>query len=220
MLHLLFKVRIMRSRCLLLLLFCLSLFACKEKQNSAAGEKTVQPPQPQTMTGTSPVPVEDSAAPYFSITDFFADQWNTRRGDPYTLLKVTVSGGQADSAFIPLDSTLWFSLCNRFTAADISDRKFLGWYQFDMFEDKTTESLHLHFEAAAAELYLRKMDVSADLFTHKIETIYLETRREENGRMVSQKMQYMPDRLFQFQTFEKAGDRPGRETKVQYWFQY
>ncbi len=208
----------MRSRLLLLLLPCLSLFACKEKQkSSSAEEKTTQP---TTTTGAPPVKVEDSSSTYFSISDYFDDQWKSRSEDPYTLLKITESQGKRDSAFIPLDSVLWKQLRAPFDAADISNKKFLGWYKYDMFTDETTETLHLRYEAMASDLFMRNMDISADMFTRKVKAIYIETRREEHGHNVSQKLQYMSDRLFQVQTFEKTEGRTGKNTTVQYRFQY
>lgn len=207
----------MRLR-LLLLLSCLSLFACKEKQKSSSAEEKAT--QPSTTSGTPPVKVEDSSSTYFSISDFFDDQWKSRRESPYTLLKVTESNGKRDSAFVSLDSTVWSGLRAPFDAADISDKKYLGWYQYDMFNDETTETLHLHYEAMADDLFMRKMDVSADMFTRKIKSIYIETRRDREGQVFSQKLQYMPDRLFQVQTFEKSGGTAAKDTKVQYWFEY
>lgn len=208
----------MRSRLLLLLLPCLSLFACKEKQkSSSAEEKTTQP---TTTTGTPPVKVEDSSSTYFSISDYFDDQWKTRKGDPYTLLKITELKGKRDSAFVPLDSALWAQLRAPFDAADISDKKYLGWYKYDMFTDETTETLHLHYEAMAADLFMRQMDISADMFTRKVKSIYMETRREQEGHSVSQKLQYISDRLFQLQTFEKTEGKAWKNTNEQYRFQY
>lgn len=208
----------MRSRLLLLLLPCLSLFACKEKQkSSSAEEKTAQPAIP---AGKPPIAVTDSSSTYFSISDYFDDQWKNRRGNPYTLLKVNEANGKRDSAFVSMDSTLWFSLRAPFDAADISDKKYLGWYKYATFEDETTETLYLQYEAMADNLYLRKMDIAADLLTQKVKSIYIETRREEGGHIVSRKLQYMSDRLFQFQVFEKTAGSAGKDTKLQYWFQY
>ncbi len=203
---------------LLLLLSCLTLFACKEKQKSSSAEENAT--QSAATSATPPVKVEDSSATYFSISDFFDDQWRSRRESPYTLLKVTESNGKRDSAFVSLDSLVWSSMCAPYNAADISDKKYLGWYKYDMFNDETTETLHLHYEAMADDLFTRKMDVSADMFSRKIKSIYIETRRDEKGHVLSQKLQYMPDRLFQIQTFEKSEGTAAKDTKVQYWFEY
>ena len=115
------KLIAMYAKYLLIVVLSLSLFACKEKQksNSVKEENT------------------EEVATYFSVTDFFIDQWSNRRGNPYTLLRIVTLNGKSDSSFVQLDSTLWFSLRAKFDAADIKNRKFLGQYNFDMFEDQT-----------------------------------------------------------------------------------
>src|SRR6478752_7644162 len=92
----------MRLRLLLLCICGLSLFACKEKQKSSSAEEKTTP--------VVPVKVEDTSERYFSIRDYFDDQWNTRRGSPYTLLKIHKVNNKTDSAFVALDSVLWFSM--------------------------------------------------------------------------------------------------------------
>lgn len=202
----------MQLRSLLLCICCISLFACKEKQKSSSAEEKTTP--------EAATKIEDSSATYFSIRDYFDDQWKTRRGSPYTLLKIQQVNGRTDSALVPLDSVLWFSMRAPFAAADISDKKFLGLYRFDTFNDETTETTHLFYEAASPDLYLTKMDVSADAFTNLVKSVYLETNSVKDGHQVSMKLQYIPDRIFQIQTFEKTAGQAEQNTKLEYRFNY
>jgi hypothetical protein len=202
----------MRLRLLLVSICCLSLFACKEKQKSSSAEEKTTP--------AVPVQVVDTSERYFSIRDYFDDQWKTRRGNPYTLLKMHIVNGKADSAYVGLDSALWFNMRAPFIAADISDKKFLGLYRFDSFYDETTETTHLYYEAINPDLYLQKMDISADIYNNRVRSIYMETKSVKDGYQVSQKLQYIPDRIFQVQEFEKREGQPEKNTRLEYRFNY
>jgi hypothetical protein len=202
----------MRLRSFLICICCLSLFACKEKQKSSSAEEKTTP--------VVPVKVEDTSARYFSIRDYFNDQWNTRRGSPYTLLKIHQVNGKADSAFVALDSVLWFTMRAPFDAADISDKKFLGLYKFDAFDDESTQTTHLYYESVSPDLYLQKMDISADVFTKRVKSVYLETKSIKEGHQFNQKLQYIPDRIFQVQEFEKIEGQPEKNTKLEYRYNY
>lgn len=194
----------MRSKYLLIVVIALSLFACKEKQKSGSDE--------EEKAGEE--------ATYFSITDYFVDQWNNRRGNPYVLLRVVTLNGKSDSAFVNLDSTLWFGLRAKFDAADISNKKFLGQYKFDMFDDATTETTHLHYEAQSPELFMQKMDIAADMFTNLVNSVYIETRQEKGNLSRTQKLQYIPDHIFQIQEYERSPGVPEKNLRMEYRFKY
>lgn len=202
----------MRLRLVLVCLGCLSLFACKEKQKSSSAEEKTAP--------VARMKVEDTTQTYFSIKQYFNDQWKTREGNPYTLLKLQTLNGKTDSAFIPLTNELWAAMRAPFDAADISDKKFLGYYKFDSFTDETTETTHYYYESISPDLYLQKMDISADQYNNRVRSVYLETKRVENGHHVSQKLQYIPDRIFQIQQFEKADGQKEQNSKLEYRYNY
>jgi len=204
----------MRLRSLLPLLFCCALFACKEKQNSASAEEKA------TVTSQEPQKTGDTTATYFSVIDYFNDQWKNRNTDAYTLLKIEEINGRRDSTYLPLDSALWARMRAPFDATDIGDKKFLGWYNFNMFTDETTETTHLHYEAVADNLFTRKLDIAADMVSSLVKSVYIETRREQDGRVVTQKLQYMPDRIFQVQSQESGGSGAPKNTLLEYRFKY
>jgi hypothetical protein len=191
----------MRLKFLVTIAVSLSLLGFKEKQKSTSAK-------------------EEDVATYFSIKDFFKDQWNTRRGSPYTLLRIVTLNGKTDSAFVDLDSTLWFSLKAKFDAADIGDRKFLDQYNFDLLEDDVSETRYLHYEAKNPELFMRKMDIGADQFTNLVKSVYIETREGGKAFERSQKLQYIPDRIFQIQEYEKSAAAPEKNLKIEYRYNY
>lgn len=195
---------------LLLLLFVSSLFSCKEKQKSDSANVEKQ----------QEIKQHEETETYFSISDYFADQWEYRRGDPYTLLKLIYSNGKPDSSYVVLDSALWFRLCAPFNAADISAPHFLGKYNFDMFDDQAMEMTYLHYEAKSPDLLMQKMHIGADMYNNKIKTVYMETKLSRPGYIIMQKLQYIPDRSFQIQEYEKPAGYPEKETRTEYLFTY
>ncbi len=196
----------------LLLLLPLLLLSCKEKQNSGSTGAREQELRPADSVSTDET--------YFSITDYFADQWSYRRGDPYTLLRLEFNGHHADSSYIPLDSALWFSLTRLFEQADISAPSFLGKYDFDMLEDHDMELIYLYYQARSPELYMQKMSITANLYNNRIKTVYIETKTQQNDILKRQKLQYIPDRSFQVQQFEKETGKPEKQVHIEYLFKY
>lgn len=181
---------------------CLFYASCKEKQKSESVEN------------------KEPLATYFSITAFFTDQWKGREGNPYTLLRVHKHGGKSDSGYAVLDEALWAQLRAWFDPADISDTAFLGKYVFDLFDNDVTESSHLHYEATDTSLFLQKMDIGADIVDDIVKSVYLETRKRENGALHVQKLQYLPDRLFQKQTtVVRPGEKPEEDVE-EYYYRY
>jgi hypothetical protein len=195
---------------LITILFCNS---CKEKQKSADEAAVVTSENNITED-------EKTEGTYFSITHYFVDQWNTRRGNPYTLLRVLKNEGSTDSSFVPLDSTLWFGLRAHFDEADISDSSYLGKYDFDMFDDETTETTHILYEAKEPQLLMRKMDIGVDISSNLVRSVYMETRRESRGNTITKKLQYIPDRIFQIQELESNDGKTLRNTVSEYLFTY
>lgn len=203
----------MPSRLSLIFVCCLSLFACKEKQKSSSAEEKTTPPVVTQQ-------VVDSSVTYFSVKDYFDDQWKTRSGNPYTLLKLYTVNGKTDSSYIPMDNALWASIRAPFDAADIGDKKFLGQYRYDSFDDETTQTTHLFYESVNPDLYLQKMDVAADMSSQMVKSVYLETRSTQGDHQVTRKLQYIPDRTVQIQEFEKTAGQPEKNTRLEYRFKY
>ncbi len=218
LLHLYFKTPVMsfNIKYYLFIYLLFLLLSCKETQNSGSDSRKVQ----DTAAAQGAETAAAEGETYFSIKGYFTDQWRYKRGDPYTLLKLVYGTAGTDSTYVVLDSTLWFSLCSRFNAADISAPAFLGKYRFDMFEDRGTEMTYLHYEAKTPELFLQKMDIAANIYNNMVRTIYLETKKEDGSGLVTQKLQYIPDRSFQIQEYVKRPGAAAQNMHVEYLFKY
>lgn len=202
----------MRLPLIITCVLCLTLFACKEKQNSASTEEKTTP--------VVPLKVEDTSQSYFSIRDYLNEQWNLKKENPYTLLKVVVVDGKKDSSFVPFDSATWFTMTAPFYAADISDKKYLGWYRFDNFRDEEAEEVHLHYEAISPDSTMQKMDIAANQYSGMVNLVYMETRQKSNDVSISRKMQYRRDDIIQIIEFEKAAGKPAVNRRIEYKFKY
>jgi len=203
----------------LLLLTCcyLSLFACKEKQKSAtAKENTVR----ETPAGVQRLPVDDTTQRHFSVKLYLDDQWQIKKNDPYTLMKTTERGGKKDSVLVPLDSMLWVKMTAPFMAADISDKKYLGWYRVETYEDDVTETNHLNYQAVDPASFTQKMDLAVNPVSSNVRALYIETLEKKGNLTIGRKMQYRPDEILQVITFEKEAGKPGVSSREEYRFQY
>jgi hypothetical protein len=153
---------------------------------------------------------------YFSVKQFFDDQWATRHGQPITLTRISTFNGISDSAFLGLDSALWQNIRHIFDEADIGDPKFLGQYKFSLFTDDQTDITFLNYEAEKPNLFMRKMNIGMDQFTHKVRTLYIETQQKNRIYTRTQKLLYVPDKIIQIQEFEKSAIAPEKELKIEY----
>jgi len=153
---------------------------------------------------------------YFSVKQFFDDQWKTRHGIPYTLMRVSTFNGISDSTYLGLDSTLWQNIRHVFDEADIGDPKFLGQYQFNLFSDDQTDVIFLNYEAKNPTLFMRKMNIGMDQFTHRVRSLYIETEQQNRIYKRKQKLLYAPNKLIQIQEFEQSALAPEKDLKIEY----
>lgn len=202
----------MRLPLILSAAFCLTLFACKEKQKSATTEQKAAP--------IAPLKVEDTTQTYFSIKDYLDQQWVLKKDNPYTLLKVVIANGKRDSTFVPLDSTAWYAMMQPFYVADISDKKYLGWYRFDSFENDEAEEVHIHYEAIAPDTIMRKMDIAANRYSGMVNLVYMETRNKTDNVITTRKMTYKRDDFVQVVESEKTEGKPAVERVIEHRFKY
>lgn len=191
---------------------CLTLFACKEKQNSTAAKEKTEAVAPQRSA--------DTTQTHFSMKSYLADQWSMKKNDPYTIMKITESNGKRDSALIPLDSTLWVKMFEPFYASDIGDPKFQGWYRIATYFDETAEMNHLNYEAISPDYFTQKMDLGVNPVSSDVRTVYIETVEKKQDTIISNKLQYRPDDIVQIISFIKAKDKPGVTIKTEYKFRY
>jgi hypothetical protein len=165
---------------LLLLILVVISFSCKKQQK----ENIVIDPNEPT---------------YYSVIDFAKDQWDTYKGQPFLITKVVTLNGTSDSVSVSAMNFKWSQIFKIFFETDISDPKYLGQYDFAIFEEELTQTKTFEYTAKDPKLFTQKFQVSVDQFTNKIRSIYIETQKENFWSKQSQKLFYAPLRVIQIQ---------------------
>ncbi|MES2702395.1 MAG: hypothetical protein V4649_07140 [Bacteroidota bacterium] len=158
---------------------------------------------------------------YFSVRQFVLDEWNTFSGEPFVLVKTIKIGDKTDSCYTNSDTLDWSRLFKVFFATEISDRKYLGKYNFTQFEDNDDFTHNFFYEAKedVDDLFTRKLLITIDAYSKMVKGIYIETEKKTLLSTTIQKLYYRPMKTIQIQTTEKAlfGDK--KHTVEQYDFQ-
>jgi hypothetical protein len=168
----------------------------------------------------STVTVEDSTQTHISIVAYLHYQWQMKKEDPYTIMKITIQDGKRDSALIPLDSNLWVTMTTPFYASDISDKKYLGWFRVSTYSEDVTETNHLNYAAVSPDTFTQQVDLAVNPVSNNIKMVYIETARKTEGKTITQKLQYRPDDIIQIVEFVKEKDKPGVTKRIDYKFKY
>lgn len=171
-----------------------------------------------SIADAPPVQEKAEGGTYFSIKGFIKDQWNTYSGQPFTFVKTVTLNGERDSSFVPGSDMEWGPLFKTFFDTDISDPKFLGQYDFTMFEDNATFTRNFYYEAKNEKLFTRKLQISADLENNKIRSVFVETADNERWHSKSRKLFYIPLKVISIQEYEKATPGPDKDLRIEYRF--
>ena len=162
--------------------------------------------------------ITNSGGTYFSIKQFIQDQWSLYHGQPFGLRKIVYLNGRVDSTMVSAYDLDWAPIFRVFIESDISDRKFLGKYDFSSFPDDATETNNFFYEAKDDKLYTRKLQISADNVSSKVRSIYIETQKKGKWSSRTQKLFYMPVKIISIQEYEKSGPGTARELRIEYRF--
>lgn len=165
-------------------------------------------------------PKHNNAETYYSIKGFLDDQWRYLEGQPITLLRVATFNGHSDSSFVRLDSTVWKEIRKQFDATDIGESRFIGQYDFSMYDEDALNQVVLTYTAKNKELLTRKMDIGMDNVTQRIGTIYIETHSGNRSYEKTQKLTYIPRQVISIQAFEKSVISKPENLRVAYYFKY
>jgi hypothetical protein len=161
----------------------------------------------------------DVQGSYFSINQFILDQWNTFSGEPISIIKtVKVNKGKTDSSFTNSDTLSWAPIFKTFAETDISDRKFLGKYNFTQFDDNQDQTHNFFYQAKDEDLLTQKLLITIDQYNNKVKGIYIETYKKDFGDECTQKLYYAPLKTLQIQTDDKPWLGSKKFTVVQYEF--
>ncbi len=163
---------------------------------------------------------EGDDAGYISMKDFFADQWEFRKGQPYTLQKIVENNGQVDSSYVGLDEKLWKEMIQPFLDADINDPKFKGAYTFEIIEETSQPVVYFNYEAKNAYLEVRNTQLTLDTYTNRIEAVYIEKSYQRGDVKTKQNLLYITGRQFQVHTIQYQNNKEISNHKVKHLFKF
>lgn len=160
----------------------------------------------------------DSAGTYFSVNLFYRDQWDMYHEEPLVLQKYSVLNGKQDSAIVPMNDIDWGAIFKIFSATDISNKKFLGQYDFSMFDNDMAASKVFYYQAKDPKLFTQVLQINIDPFNNHIRSIYIETAKHSFWNDKTQKLYYAPLKTLQIQETEKPLMGEKKDLKITYKF--
>ncbi len=156
---------------------------------------------------------------YFSIYKCALDEWNNYTGMPFAIIKTTrINKGKYDTSLSNSDTINWAPILLTFFATDISDRKYLGQYNFNQFDDNEDETHNFIYLAKDPDMFTQKLLITIDQKTMKVKGIYIETYKKTVTEERTQKLYYNPLKTIQIQTDVKPMMGEGTYTLQQWDF--
>ncbi len=155
---------------------------------------------------------------YYSIRQFARDHYGMYKGTPYGFKKITVLNNKKDTVYENIYTIDWPMIFKTFFETDISDKKFLCHYNFSMFDDDVSSTRNYYYEAKDPGLYTRKLIISTNPTTEKVESIYIETEKKTTFTFQSQKLLYIPLKVIQIQRYEKSFMQSPKDLYLEYDF--
>lgn len=156
---------------------------------------------------------------YFSVVQFAQDQWATYHGQPLSLTKIVNDNGKIDSSYESALNMNWGDdVFKYFFATDISNKKYLGHYNFTSFDETTNDTHVFSYEAIDEDLFTRKLWITIDPTNNKILSLYIETRKDVNAKQVVGKLYYKPRKLIQIQEFQNSATGLKMDKEIKYRF--
>lgn len=155
---------------------------------------------------------------YFSIAGYAKYQWNTYHGQAFGIIKRVYMNGKVDSVITNAVDMDWAPVLKIFFETDISDKKFLGKYDYSTFVDESTAIRSFYYEANDPNLYTKTVQVTASELSGRVKSVYIEAEKQDGLGASNVKLLYTPLESISIQEMEttRTGDR--REMRVVYQF--
>ncbi|MBX9449004.1 MAG: hypothetical protein KL787_04510 [Taibaiella sp.] len=154
---------------------------------------------------------------YFSMKEFFDDQWKNKSELPYVYAKVTkVNDVVEDSVIMDWTNEAFAEIREEFEKADIGAPGHLGKYNFTLLEDMNSRTLL--YEALDKDAFTQKLILVLDAENNKITSVYAETKDEGIFSTENSKMTYIPDGTIQIVKFRKHMFSKKKEIIITYKF--
>lgn len=163
---------------------------------------------------------EGDDAGYVSMVEFFEDQWEFRKGQPYTLQRIVEENGQVDSSFVGLDEKLWKEMIQPFLDADINDPQFKGAYTFEIIEETTQPKYYFNYQAKYPHLEVKNTQLTLDSYTNRVEAVYIEKAYKRNDIQTIQKLLYLVGRQFQVHTIKYRDGKEISNHNIKHLFKF
>lgn len=155
---------------------------------------------------------------YFSIKQYAVDQAQVLGGVPHGLYRISQLNGKSDTAITNLLIMDWGPILKTFSATDIAPKKYIGSYDFSVYDDDITGSRGFIYTAKDPKLFTRTLQINTDPSNNKITSIYIETARHDFWGSMSQKLLYVPLRIIQIQESQSSLIGKARNLRVDYRF--
>jgi hypothetical protein len=192
----------MHIKYLLLVACTLLLFSCKPKN---APTNVVAKPNDTTQT-------------YWPINQYLDGQVNLYAGEPLSLYCIISVDGRIDSSMVNAVSLDWKKVFKAFRETDISNTKFIGNYNFSMFDDDATGNRTMYYEAKDPNLYTQKLQITMDPTNYKVLSVYVESGRKTTWRVIKDRLLYIPYKIIQQQRDETPPQGPTKKIRIDYRF--
>ena len=155
---------------------------------------------------------------YFPVVKYFRQQWKMIADQPYSYMKVENEKEHTDTSYVSGDSMEWVGIIKAFCDADISDKKYIGHYDFSSYEVPDFEGLAWTYEAKDDNLFTQRLDIIFNLQMTKVLSIYIETKKVSTFSTQTQKLYYSSLKTIQIQQYKKSifGSEEGKS--VSYYF--
>jgi hypothetical protein len=155
---------------------------------------------------------------YFSIKQYAADQIQMFGGVPHGLYRITHLDGAVDTTMANFMNMDWAPIFQVLSESDISSKKFLGSYDFSIYDDDATASRGLIYTAKDPKLLTRTLQISTDPSNNRITSIYIEMAKHDFFGSSKKKILYVPLRIIQIQETKSSLFGKAHDLRVDYRF--
>ncbi len=156
----------------------LTLFSCRSKNTSEEGTKTIN---------------NDSTV-FYPVQQFFINDKKDVDSTPYFLYRIVEKNNRRDST--PISRQIFDSLANMFTAIDISDISVKKYYEENVFNDLTTNSITLSYRSINKELPVQSVDVLLNNESQRVKRIFVSRVSNKGDTTVMDKMGWKANESF------------------------
>lgn len=156
----------------------LALFSCNSKNTSKEVTKIIN---------------NDSTV-FYPIRQFFIEDKKDVDSTPYFLYRIVEKGNRRDST--PISKQTFDSLASMFTAFDINDTSVKKYYEENVFNDLTTNSITLSYRSINKELPVQSIDVLLNSESQRVKRIFVSKLSNKGDTVITDKMGWKANESF------------------------